>query len=402
MEGSQLNNLSLVLDLGQSYLRLGYSGDAEPRLETSSYYGVSARSMILEELPDAAAPTIGEQISRPKFVFGKEMDQVSPGFTYKPIMKGVGEVPDKEFISVFAEQLVSTMSIEQRSMPLLLSEDNMLKKEERYAYLQLFLETGVVPQIFLARKSLLSMYACGKTTGAVLDSGSYSTSISTFEEGFFVSEGYSSITFGGEHITEKIMEQLSDDPAQLLSQEQLGGSRDPETVSLDPTQVEYHKRMLARKIKHTLLAPDVVPGCNYLLPDGSKMTLNDSVHQLAASMFKTSDLTKTSSLHELLVGSVNKLLNCKLETKMFGSMILTGGNTSLGTYAESCRRDIQEVSTKLGLGSKTFSFPNERIRSNCVMIGGSILCSIDNHLQYFVSKQDLSEFGDTVVERKLL
>ena len=393
-------NLSLVFDLGQSYFRLGYSGDAEPRLETNAYYGVSTTSMIQEELPDTAAPPTAEiQPPRTKFVFGKEMDKLNPSFIYKKILQEPSVVPDREFISVFAEQLVSILTIEQRSMPLLLSEDNMLRREDRLGYLQLFLETDVVPQIFLARKSLLSLYACGKTTGAVLDSGAYSTSLSTFEEGFFVAEGYSKLAFGGEHITEQIMQQLSDDPNQLLDAEILSESRGD---TIDQTQLEYHNRMLARKIKHTLLAPDVTEGCNYQLPDGTTMSLDSKVSQMASSMFKPSDLTKTSSLHELLDSSLTKLINNKLETSMFSSIILTGGNTSLKSYAESCKKAIQEVSGKAGFSNKTFAFPNERIRSNCVWIGGSILCSIDNHLQYFVTKQDLAEFGDTVVDRKLL
>lgn len=399
MEGNQ-QNLSLVFDLGQSYFRLGYSGDAEPRIETNSYYGVSTTNMIQEELPDTAAPPTAEILpARTKFVFGKEMDKLNPNYAYKKIIQDSNLVPEREFISVFAEQLVSILTVEQRTMPLLISEDNMLKREERLGYLQLFLETDVVPQIFLARKSLLSLYACGKTTGAVLDSGSYSTSLSTFEEGFFVAEGYSKIAFGGEHITEQIMEQLPNDPSQILDPEFLSESR---VEIIDQSQLEYHKRMLARKIKHTLLAPDVTEGCNYQLPDGTTISLDSKVTQMASSMFKPSDLTKTSSLHELLDSSLNKLINNKLETSMFSSIILTGGNTSLKSYAESCKKAIQEVSGKAGFSNKTFSFPNERIRSNCVWIGGSILCSIDNHLQYFVSKQDLAEFGDTVVDRKLL
>jgi actin-related protein len=396
-------NLSLVLDLGQSYFRLGYSGDAEPRIETNSYYGVSSQSMIQEEIPDTIAPQSAEtQFARTKFVFGREMDEVNPGFSYKKILNESNEVPEKEFISVFAEQLVSNLSIEQRSMPLLLSEDNMLKKEERLGYLQLFLETGVVPQIFLARKSLLSLYACGKTTGAVLDSGSYSTSISTIEEGFFVIEGYSKIGFGGEHITERIMLKLQDDPNKLLQEEILSQMAENLPENLHESQLEYYKRILARKMKHTLLAQEVTPGCNYQLPDGTTVSLENEVYELASSMFKPSDATSTSSMHELCESSLTKLTNNKLETKMFGSIILTGGNTSIGAYVDSCRREISELSNKLGLGSKMFAFPNERIRSNCVWVGGSILCSIDNHLQYFVTKQDLAEFGDTVVDRKLL
>ena len=142
-------------------------------------------------------------------------------------------------------------SSRSKSLPLLLSEDNSVTKEDRKALLNTFLEGNVVSHLMLMRQSLLSLYACGKINGAVIDSSSLFTSVSTIEEGYFVPEGFVKIQYGGETMTEKIWERLSNDSNNILPEGLRNGDLD--LATLDSTFFDFERRNFARRIKHALL-----------------------------------------------------------------------------------------------------------------------------------------------------
>ena len=104
----------------------------------------------------------------------------------------------------------------------------------------------------MMRQSLLSLYACGKINGAVIDSSSKFTSVSTIEEGYFVPEGYIKILFGGEAMTDLISEKFAKDTFNVLPDAWRDQGAD--LTILDDSFLEFERRNFARKIKHALIS----------------------------------------------------------------------------------------------------------------------------------------------------
>lgn len=246
-------NLSLVLDLGRSYLRIGYSGDDAPRVVSETYLGVTSETQT--EIPewDGVGPQPTAQIID-RYLSGDSLNDFNPSYTYEPLWKNnSSSTPNPRMADFFSKEILSNrLSLDSKNFPVLMAEDNNPTKDERKALLQVFLDSGITNNFMLMRQSLLSVYACGKINGAVIDSSSYTTSISTIEEGYFVQEGYAKLNFGGEHVTQKIVEKLAKDSNNILPDKVRLEVHDLST--LDISYIDLHRRILARKIKHALFS----------------------------------------------------------------------------------------------------------------------------------------------------
>lgn len=247
------HNLSLVLDLGKSFLRLGYSGDDSPRIISESYLAYASESNTLKQDWDQ---TSGQQQSLTKeiFAFGEKLHEFNPGYIYESLWtSNSGFSLSLRASDLFSKEILpNKLSLESKVFPLLMSEDNNTTKEERRQLLQLFLDSGVTTSFLLMRQSLLSLYACGKINGAVVDSSSFTTSVSTIEEGYFVQEGFTKINFGGENITDKISQSFSKDRFNILPEALRSQNQD--LSELDVSFFDYERKVLAREIKHGLLS----------------------------------------------------------------------------------------------------------------------------------------------------
>lgn len=245
-------NLSLILDLGKSYLRLGYSGDDAPRVISESwlaYTSETAPAIIDQEM--TGSPQIQ---TVDKYLSSDLLNDMNLGYVYESMWKSTsGSAINPRVADFFAkEMLPNRLSLESKIFPILMAEDNNVTRDERKSLLQVYLESGVTNNFMLMRQSLLAVYACGKINGAVVDSSSYTTSISTVEEGYFVQEGFAKIDFGGEHITEKLMENFGKNSTNLLPEKvrlEMG-----DLSLLDSSYFDLQRRNFSRTIKHALFS----------------------------------------------------------------------------------------------------------------------------------------------------
>jgi actin-related protein len=68
-----------------------------------------------------------------------------------------------------------------------------------------------VSSFYLALQQVLSLYASGKTTGVVVDSGYELTSTVPIYEGFALSHAIQKINLSGVHLTDYLMSLMKDD-----------------------------------------------------------------------------------------------------------------------------------------------------------------------------------------------
>lgn len=109
---------------------------------------------------------------------------------------------DMERIWRFAFQ---ELAISTKEHPFLLTECPNNPRKNRREIAKLFFETFNVPALFLAVQAVLCLYASGKITGIVLDSGDGVTHCVPVYEGFSVSHAVGRIDLAGRDITEYLM-----------------------------------------------------------------------------------------------------------------------------------------------------------------------------------------------------
>lgn len=246
-------SISMVLDLGKSYLRLGYSGDDAPRVVCESYLATTTEEGSMNQEWDEGSDQKQTQ-TIDKFIFGDKLHDYNASYVYEPLWKTETSFsPNPKLGGLFSKEILPNMlSLESKIFPLLMSEDSNTTKEERKQLLSIFLESGITNNFMLMKQSLLTMYACGKINGTVIDSSSYFTTVSTIDEGYVVQEGYSKLNYGGEHLTEIVAEQFTKDNTNVLPSTVRSANLDPSL--LDSSYLDFERRVFARKIKDSLFS----------------------------------------------------------------------------------------------------------------------------------------------------
>ena len=77
--------------------------------------------------------------------------------------------------------------------------------------MQCMFEKFNVSSFYLALQQVLALYASGKTTGVVLDSGYSLTSTVPIYEGFALSHAIQKMNLAGKHLTDYLMELMKEE-----------------------------------------------------------------------------------------------------------------------------------------------------------------------------------------------
>jgi len=94
------------------------------------------------------------------------------------------------------------LNIVQDQHPVLLTEAPLNPKTNRGKAAEIFFETFNVPALYVQLNAILSLYASGRTTGVVLDSGDGVTSAVPVYEGFTLPNSITRIDVGGRDVTQ--------------------------------------------------------------------------------------------------------------------------------------------------------------------------------------------------------
>jgi hypothetical protein len=157
--GSRLHNAPIVIDNGSGTIRAGFAGEDVPKCYFPSYVG---RPKHVRTMAGALEGDV---------FIGPQAQQYRGLFKINyPLEHGiVTDWDDMERIwqYVYHEGL-KTVSEDH---PVLLTEPPLNPRENRDVAAQILFETFNVPALYSSVQAVLSLYASGKTTGLVLDSG---------------------------------------------------------------------------------------------------------------------------------------------------------------------------------------------------------------------------------------
>jgi centractin len=94
----------------------------------------------------------------------------------------------------------SELGIESEQHPVLLTEAPLNPNKNREKAAEVFFETFNVPALFISLQAILSLYASGRTTGVVLDSGDGVTHVVPVYEGFAIQQGIQRMDLAGRFV----------------------------------------------------------------------------------------------------------------------------------------------------------------------------------------------------------
>ncbi|KAJ7888801.1 actin 1 [Mycena leptocephala] len=216
--------------------------------------------------------------------------------------------------------------------------------EEHPKMTSIMFETFNVPAFYVQIQAVLSLYASGRTTGIVMDSGD--------------GRGYPFRTSAELEIVRDIKERLC-------------------YVALD-----FDKEL-------QLAAQSSAVEKSYELPDGQVITIGNERFRAPEALFKPSLLgSESAGVHETTYNSIQK---CDLDVRreLYGNIVLSGGT-------ERMQKELSMLAPP-SVKVKIYAPPE---RKYSVWIGGSILASLSTFQNLWCTKQEYDESGPGIVHRK--
>ena len=254
--------------------------------------------------------------------------------------------------------------------------------------LQIMFETFNCPAMYVATQAVLSLYASGRTTGTVLDSGDGVTHTVPINEGYAIPNAIVRLDLAGRDLRDYLWKIMTESGYYISEKEAYKVLTDmKETltyVALD-FDAEMKKAAESCDVEKT-----------YELPDGNIITIGNERFRCSEVLFEPSFIgNEGSGIHNTLFQSILRS-DEDIRKDLYSNIVLSGGNTMFPGIAERLTKEMTSLAPT-GTKIKVVAPPE---RKDYAWIGGSILASLSSFQSTWISKAEYEESGPGIIHRK--
>ncbi len=380
-------NQAIVIDNGSSTIRAGFAGDGAPRSVFPSVVGRPRHRAINIGTKDCY---VGDEAQSKRGILT----------TKHPVEAGIitnWDDMEKLWHHTFAE-----LKVDPAHHPVLLTEAPLNPKANREKTAQVMFETFNVPSMHLGNIGVLSLYASGRTTGIVVDSGYQKTDIVPIYEGHALHHATIRIGLGSNDLEYHINKLWNEVGHSFVTNDSIHacpiiqGVLENKCFVRVPVFDPYLRYQTTGNYGNGHLIAKPIEE-KYELPDGQVISLGAELHQVPEVLFQPSLIGRRdyTGIHQLTYDAIMKV-DPDLWKVMFGNIVLAGGNTM---FRGMDARLLKEITALAPVGTEVnvIALAN---RKHSAWVGGSIVADLSTFKDLCASQEEYNEHGPTIVHRK--
>ncbi|KAF0973921.1 hypothetical protein FDP41_007308 [Naegleria fowleri] len=290
------------------------------------------------------------------------------------------------------------LRVAPEDQPILLTECPLNPKVKREKMTQIMFETFSVPAMYVAIQAVLSLYASGRTTGVVFDSGEGVSHSVPIYEGYALQHAVSRLDLAGRELTDVLQKILMERGYSFHTSAEREIVRDiKEKLCYVALDVDAEMKKTTSSSMNGMDSSSVMSiEKPYELPDGTIICIGNERFRCPDALFQPCFIgIDSAGLHETIFNSIGK---CDLDIRkdLYGHVVLSGGSTMFQGIAERLKQELTQLA-RVSMRIHVVAPPE---RKYFVWIGGSILASSSSFQSMWITKEEYQEAGRGIVHRK--
>ena len=367
-----------VIDNGSGYMKAGFSGEESPRVMFPTIVGKTKVKGIF----------VGDE--KKESIIGSEADKKFGILDISYPIQGGKIVNWNEMERIWTNTFYAELKIAPEEHNILLSESPFTTRQDREKTLETMFETFNCASVYIEAQSVLAAYSVGKSTGISIDCGHSSLNFAPIYEGFLQKTCVHHIPIAGKDIHDLLINLLMKNGQVIESKMQKRSIiKAKELFCYFALNYEEEKKEFENNKEEETK--------EWELPDKRKIKIGEERFQATEVLFEPKKYGYDYINFQELFKQTVKSIDSDLRESMLANIIFNGGTTLFKGFKNRVTKEIEEAGKEYEYKKKIHIYPEAQYMA---WVGGSILSSLSNFENLWVTKSEYKEEGKASVVHK--